>query len=44
MVAITALKEGDRSPIFKLLPENGEHGQGGRMSLAERTNDLLPDR
>jgi chromosome segregation ATPase len=44
MVAITALKEGDRSPIFKLLPENGDHGQGGRVSLAERTNDLLPDR
>jgi hypothetical protein len=26
------------------LPENGDHGQGGRVSLAERTNGLLPDR
>jgi hypothetical protein len=44
MVAITALKEGDQSPIFKLLPENSEHGHGGRVSLAERTSDLLPER
>ncbi|PZM14044.1 hypothetical protein [Rhizobium tubonense] len=44
MVAITALREGEQSPIFKLLPENVEHGQGGRVSLAERTSDLLPDR
>jgi hypothetical protein len=44
MVAITALKEGDQSPIFKLLPENPEHGHGGRVSLAERTSDLLPER
>jgi chromosome segregation ATPase len=43
MVAMTALKEGDQSPIYKLLPENPEHGQGGRISLAERTSDLLPD-
>jgi hypothetical protein len=44
MVAITALKEGDQSPIFELLPENPEHGHGGRVSLAERTADLLPER
>jgi hypothetical protein len=44
MVAITALKEGGQSPIYKLLPDNPEHGQGGRVSLAERTSDLLPDR
>jgi chromosome segregation ATPase len=44
MVALTALKEGERSPILDLLPENIEPGQDGRTSLAQRVADLLPNR
>jgi hypothetical protein len=44
LVALTALREGEQSPIFDLLPENGESGQGGRISLAERVADVLSER
>jgi hypothetical protein len=43
MVALTALKEGEQSPIRALLPETAEPGQDGRVSLAERVNDILSD-
>ncbi|MDE1992959.1 MAG: hypothetical protein KGI75_10680 [Rhizobiaceae bacterium] len=43
MVAMTALKEGDQSPIFNLLPkETSAAEQGARVSLAERAAALLP--
>lgn len=44
MVALTALKEGDRSPILDLLSKGKEPGQGGRINLAERAAGLLPER
>jgi chromosome segregation ATPase len=43
MVALTALKEGEQSPIRALLPETIEAGQDGRVSLAERVQDILSD-
>jgi hypothetical protein len=41
MVALTALKEGERSPIHTLL--NGSEGKNGseRTSLADRASELL---
>lgn len=44
MVALTALREGEGSPIYALLPKEAEPGQGGRTSLLERVEKLLPDR
>ncbi|MBB3611347.1 hypothetical protein [Rhizobium sp. BK602] len=42
MVALTARKEGDASPIFDLLPKDAEiTGQDGRISLAHRAAELL---
>lgn len=42
MVALTARKEGDASPIFDLLPKDAEMAeQGGRVSLAHRAAELL---
>nr|WP_210318778.1 hypothetical protein [Rhizobium paranaense] len=43
MVALTALKEGDKSPILDLLPkETTAAEQGARISLADRAAALLP--
>lgn len=43
MVALTALKEGDTSPILDLLPRNKDPAeQGARVSLADRVATLLP--
>ncbi|MDK4738374.1 MULTISPECIES: hypothetical protein [unclassified Rhizobium] len=43
MVAMTALKEGEKSPIFDLLPkETSAAEQGARISLADRAAALLP--
>ncbi|MBB4566252.1 hypothetical protein [Rhizobium leucaenae] len=43
MVALTALKEGDKSPILDLLPkETNAAEQGARISLADRAAALLP--
>lgn len=43
MVALTALKEGDTSPILKLFPtEKDGVEQGARISLADRVAALLP--
>ncbi|NLS15353.1 hypothetical protein HGP16_02130 [Rhizobium sp. P40RR-XXII] len=43
MVALTALKEGDSSPIFGLLPKNREAAEpGARLSLADRVAAMLP--
>jgi hypothetical protein len=42
MVALTALKEGDGSPIFDLLPKNRESVEpGARISLADRVAAIL---
>jgi hypothetical protein len=44
MVALTALKEGSRSPILSLLPSSPEDGgRTERKSLADRASDLLSD-
>ncbi|TXH80410.1 MAG: hypothetical protein E6Q77_10535 [Rhizobium sp.] len=43
MVALTALKEGDGSPIFNLLPKNMDIAEpGARTSLADRVAAILP--
>ncbi len=43
MVALTALKEGDGSPIFDLLPKDREPAEpGARVSLADRVAAILP--
>jgi chromosome segregation ATPase len=43
MVALTALKEGDGSPIFNLLPKDREPAEpGARISLADRVAAILP--
>ncbi|RAX42897.1 hypothetical protein [Rhizobium tropici] len=43
MVALTALKEGDSSPIFDLLPKDREPADSGaRLSLADRVAAMLP--
>ncbi|MGY5775953.1 hypothetical protein [Rhizobium sp. LEGMi135b] len=43
MVALTALKEGDDSPIFNLLPKDREPAEpGSRVSLADRVAAILP--
>lgn len=43
MVALTALKEGDASPIHALLPKDTDPAeQGARISLADRVAALLP--
>lgn len=45
MVALTALREGEQSPIFSLLPTDaGMAEQGARVSLADRAAALLPKR
>ncbi|MDK4702858.1 hypothetical protein PH562_11455 [Rhizobium sp. CNPSo 4062] len=41
MVALTALKEGDNSPIFDLLPKDREPADA-RISLADRVAAILP--
>jgi hypothetical protein len=42
MVALTARREGDQSPIFDLLPkETIPTEQGARLSLAHRAAALL---
>ena len=43
MVALTALKEGDSSPILGLLPKDKDPAeQAARISLADRVTALLP--
>ena len=42
MVALTALKEGDKSPILDLLPKDPGAERGARVSLAERAAALMP--
>ncbi|WP_349956134.1 hypothetical protein [Rhizobium sp. ZPR3] len=43
MVALTALKEGDGSPIFGLLPKDRNPAEpGARISLADRVVAILP--
>ncbi|SCB11150.1 hypothetical protein [Rhizobium hainanense] len=43
MVALTALKEGDDSPIFNLLPKDRDPAEpGSRVSLADRVAAILP--
>jgi len=41
MVALTAIKEGEQSPIRSLLGANPDKGSGERRSLADRASDLL---
>lgn len=41
MVALTALKEGSRSPILSLLPPPSDDGKGERQNLADRSTDLM---
>jgi chromosome segregation ATPase len=41
MVALTALKEGSRSPILSLLPQPSDDGKSERQSLGDRATDLM---
>ena len=43
MVALTALKEGSRSPILSILAQPSDTGHGERQSLAERASDVMSE-
>lgn len=43
VVALTALNEGETSPVRKLLPENGGSLQAERLNLAARTATILSE-
>jgi chromosome segregation ATPase len=44
MVALTALREGEASPIAAILAEEGKAANAGRLSLAERARELISDK
>lgn len=44
MVALTALREGEASPITAILAEENNAANSGRLSLAERARELIADK